>query len=205
MIRPDARQVRSAYPLYGGIQDYLQRDQPSRGSITRREAKCRPGSSFRTATESSCRPNPVWFDRHQSTPIGSWTARCASCRPNPVWFERHQHQQIGAGGGLVSGDRHGDIADHMTKLRACAAKRPAKARISSWPLMSMTGLGRRFGSLNVHEFVGAVADYPEIIDVRKRPKITAAISGVPGIRTSPTWNSRRWARSFMPVRSPISG
>ena len=71
--------------------------------------------------------------------------------------------------------------------------------------MSMTGLGRRFGSLNVHEFVGAVADYPEIIDVRKRPKITAAISGVPGIRTSPTWNSRRWARSFMPVRSPISG
>ena len=31
----------------------------------------------------------------------------------------------------------------------------------------MTGLGRRFGSLNVHEFVGAVADYPEIIDVRK--------------------------------------
>jgi Taurine catabolism dioxygenase TauD, TfdA family len=33
--------------------------------------------------------------------------------------------------------------------------------------MSMTGLGRRFGSLNVHEFVGAVADYPEIIDVRK--------------------------------------
>jgi len=72
-------------------------------------------------------------------------------------------------------------------------------------LMSMTGLGRRFGSLNVPEFVGAVADYPEIIDVRKRPKITAAISGVPGIRTSPTWNSRRWARSFMPVRSPISG
>jgi hypothetical protein len=41
VIRPDARQVRSAYPLYGGIQDYLQRDQPSRGSITRREAKCR--------------------------------------------------------------------------------------------------------------------------------------------------------------------
>jgi hypothetical protein len=23
VIRPDARQVRSAYPLYGGIQDYL--------------------------------------------------------------------------------------------------------------------------------------------------------------------------------------
>jgi len=27
--------------------------------------------------------------------------------------------------------------------------------------------GRRFGSLNVHEFVGAMADYPEIIEVRK--------------------------------------
>jgi taurine dioxygenase len=27
--------------------------------------------------------------------------------------------------------------------------------------------GRRFGSLNVHDFVGAMADYPEIIEVRK--------------------------------------
>src|SRR6201997_3008127 len=27
--------------------------------------------------------------------------------------------------------------------------------------------GRRFGSLNVHEFVGAMTDYPEIIEVRK--------------------------------------
>jgi alpha-ketoglutarate-dependent taurine dioxygenase len=29
--------------------------------------------------------------------------------------------------------------------------------------------GRRFGSLNVHEFVGGMADYPEIIEVRKEP------------------------------------
>src|SRR5262252_5685873 len=36
---------------------------------------------------------------------------------------RNQHQQIGAGGGTVSGDRHGDIADHMTKLRARGALR----------------------------------------------------------------------------------
>ena len=41
------------------------------------------------ANESSCTPNPVWFDRHQSTPIGSRTARWASCTPNPVWFDRH--------------------------------------------------------------------------------------------------------------------
>ena len=27
--------------------------------------------------------------------------------------------------------------------------------------------GRRFGSLNVHDFVGGMADYPEIIEVRK--------------------------------------
>jgi taurine dioxygenase len=27
--------------------------------------------------------------------------------------------------------------------------------------------GRRFGSLNVHDFVGGMAEYPEIIEVRK--------------------------------------
>src|SRR5215472_2518221 len=36
---------------------------------------------------------------------------------------RDEHQQIGAGGGSVSGDRHGDIANHMTKLRAGGALR----------------------------------------------------------------------------------
>jgi len=29
--------------------------------------------------------------------------------------------------------------------------------------------GRRFGSLNIHEFVGGMRDYPEIIEVRKEP------------------------------------
>src|ERR1700730_15625920 len=48
------------------------------------------------ANESSCRPNPVGSDRRQSTPIGSWTARCASCRPNPVWSDRHQPTPIGS-------------------------------------------------------------------------------------------------------------
>src|SRR5580693_736113 len=36
---------------------------------------------------------------------------------------RNEHQQIGTSGGPVSGDRHGDIADHMTKLRARGALR----------------------------------------------------------------------------------
>src|SRR5215472_8172776 len=36
---------------------------------------------------------------------------------------RDEHQQIGTSGGPVSGDRHGDIADHMTKLRARGALR----------------------------------------------------------------------------------
>ena len=34
-----------------------------------------------------------------------------------------EHQQIGTGGGPVSADRHGDIANHMAKLRACGALR----------------------------------------------------------------------------------
>src|SRR6202030_904779 len=36
---------------------------------------------------------------------------------------RNEHQQIAIGGGPVSGDRHGDIANHMTKLRARGALR----------------------------------------------------------------------------------
>src|ERR1700751_207435 len=36
---------------------------------------------------------------------------------------RNQHQQIGTGGRAVSGDRYGDIANHMTKLRARGALR----------------------------------------------------------------------------------
>ena len=34
------------------------------------------------------------------------------------------------------------------------------------PAQHMT-FGRRFGSLNVHDFVGGMDDYPEIIEVRK--------------------------------------
>jgi hypothetical protein len=36
---------------------------------------------------------------------------------------RNEHQQIAIGGSPVSGDRHGDIANHMTKLRARGALR----------------------------------------------------------------------------------
>ena len=43
----DARQVRSVYPLYGGIQDYPCRDQRSRGPNTGLEARC--WFAFRTS------------------------------------------------------------------------------------------------------------------------------------------------------------
>ena len=65
--------------------------------------------------------------------------------------------------------------------------------------------GRRFGSLNVHDFVGGMADYPEIIEVRKEADDRGSNFGGAGIRTSPTSSSRRWARSFMLAKSLISG
>src|SRR5690349_12954451 len=37
--------------------------------------------------------------------------------------------------------------------------------------------GRRFGDLNVHEFVGGMADYPEIIEVRKEAHETKNFGG----------------------------
>jgi len=37
--------------------------------------------------------------------------------------------------------------------------------------------GRRFGTLNVHEFVGAMPDYPEIIEVRKEEDETKNFGG----------------------------
>src|SRR5271167_3296438 len=37
--------------------------------------------------------------------------------------------------------------------------------------------GRRFGELNVHEFVGGMADYPEIIEVRKEANETKNFGG----------------------------
>ena len=65
--------------------------------------------------------------------------------------------------------------------------------------------GRRFGSLNVHDFVDGRADYPEIIEVRREADDRGSNFGVPGTRTSPTSKSRHWARSFMRARSPILG
>jgi len=34
------------------------------------------------------------------------------------------------------------------------------------------GFGRRFGELQIHEFVGGMAEYPEILEVRKEPEET---------------------------------
>src|SRR5580704_10987559 len=60
--------------------------------------------------------------------------------------------------------------------------------------------GRRFGTLNVHEFVGAMPDYPEIIEVRKEEAETKNFGG--------SWHSDvtyleepALARSSMPGRS----
>jgi len=63
---------------------------------------------------------------------------------------RDEHQQIGTGGGPVSGDRHGDIVNHMTKflseqLRNTAAG-PACPRSNHQPgLLRFVAHGNRSG------------------------------------------------------------
>src|SRR5438067_11287118 len=39
------------------------------------------------------------------------------------------------------------------------------------------GFGRRFGELQIHEFVGGMAEYPEILAVRKEPEETRNFGG----------------------------
>src|SRR5437868_7439565 len=39
------------------------------------------------------------------------------------------------------------------------------------------GFGRRFGELQIHEFVGGMAEYPEILEVRKEPEETRNFGG----------------------------
>jgi taurine dioxygenase len=65
--------------------------------------------------------------------------------------------------------------------------------------------GRRFGSLNVHDFVGGMADYPEIIEVRKEAEDHGSNFGGAWHSDVTYPKSRHWARSSMPARSPISG
>ena len=57
-------------------------------------------------------------------------------------------------------------------------------------------LGRRFGPLQVHDFVEAMPDYPEILEVRKEPEETRN-SAAAGIPMSATSSARLSARCSM--------